>query len=99
MNIDRLILMHKMILRESTGTREEFAEVFNIKKRQLQNQIDDLKIQGADIGYSFKRATYFYKSLFDLAGSIDHIHIFSRLRTDNLKEMLKDYIKNKIDNG
>ena len=91
MNIDRLFRIHEMILHESTGTPAEFAELFHIQIRQLQNLMNELVICGAAIGYSRKRATYFYKEPFDFLEQMDYLHI-SRYGTDKLlKELLKNW--------
>ena len=97
MNLDRLIRMHQMIQSESTGTPEEFAEVFQIKDRQLQYQIEELRLYGANIKYSRKRATYFYVTPFNFAEIIDHLHLSQHLSVKVLKDMLKNYLENKGD--
>ena len=39
--INRIQCMHKMILKEMTGTPQEFAEHFQISRRQLYNILDE----------------------------------------------------------
>ena len=65
MNLERLHTMHKRIESETTGTPEEFAEDFKIRKRQLQNEIEELRFLGAKIKYCRKEKTYYYAEPFD----------------------------------
>ena len=95
MNLDRLIRMHQMIQSESTGTPEEFAEVFQIKDRQLQYQIEELRLYGANIKYSRKRATYFYVTPFNFAEELDYLDLSRRLSVKGLKEILKNCLEKK----
>ncbi|PIB36653.1 hypothetical protein BFP72_15210 [Reichenbachiella sp. 5M10] len=58
--IERIQLINKLIISESTGTPDELAIRLNISKRQLYNHIESLKNLGADIVYDKVYKTYYY---------------------------------------
>ena len=64
--IDRMHRIHHLIKREATGTADEFAERFRIKKRQLYYLLDEFKDYGAVIRYSRIRNTYYYDNDFEV---------------------------------
>lgn len=64
--IERWQTLHKSIVHEVTGTPAEFAQRFNLSKRQLYNLLDEFKLIGAEIGYSRVRETFYYKNNFNL---------------------------------
>ena len=69
--IDRVHRIHKMIQQEATGSAEEFAERFHLKRRQLYNILDEFKDYGAEIKYSRVRSTYYYANDFEIIVKID----------------------------
>ena len=71
----RVVKIHKLILRQNTGTPAEFAATLNISRSHLYNIIDDLKISGAEIKYSRKWQTFYYNNSFSL--EIDTIKILT----------------------
>ena len=99
MNVERMYRMHKMIQNESTGTRAEFAEKFNIKPKQLHNQIEELRLWGAVIEYSRKKDTYYYKEPFNFFDEIDYVHFSRQGSNQFIKELLKYYLENKDNNA
>ncbi|MFV0328885.1 MAG: hypothetical protein ACK5KL_03505 [Dysgonomonas sp.] len=62
--INRISRVHMMIMNESTGTPEEFANKLNISRRQLFNILEDFKSYGAQIKYSRKKRAYSYQNNF-----------------------------------
>jgi len=64
--IDRMNRIHSLIKREATGAAEEFANRFNLKKRQLYYLLDEFKDYGADIRYSRIKNTYYYNNDFEI---------------------------------
>lgn len=64
--IDRLSRMHQLIKREATGTPDEFAKRFNIKRRQLYNILDEFKDYGAEIRYDSIKKSYYYTNDFEV---------------------------------
>ena len=64
--IDRLSRIHQLIKREATGTPEEFAERFNIRRRQLYNILDEFKDYGAQIKYSRIKNSFYYENDFEI---------------------------------
>jgi len=64
--IDRMHRIHHLIKREATGTADEFAERFKLKKRQLYYLLDEFKDYGAVIRYSRMRNTYYYDNDFEV---------------------------------
>ena len=95
MNIERLYLMHKRIESETTGTPEEFAEEFNIKRRQLYSQLEELRLFGAIIGYSRTRKTFFYSKPFDFFEDFDYDLLNRKSNQKILSGLLKDYLEKK----
>ena len=68
--IDRLNRMHQLIKREGTGTPDEFAERFNIKRRQLYNILDEFKDYGAEIKYNRVKNSFYYENEFEVSVKI-----------------------------
>ena len=95
MNIERLYLMNKRIENETTGTPEEFANELNIKKRQLRNQLEEIRLLGVSIKYSRKKKTYFYDEPFDFFEKLDYQHIISKLNKKVMAQLLKVYLQDK----
>ena len=65
-SIDRMRRIHHLIKREATGTADEFAGKFNLKRRQLYNILDEFKDFGAEIRFSRIRNTYYYNNDFEV---------------------------------
>ena len=89
MNIERLYRMHKLIQQEATGTPEEFARLFQIKKRQLFNLLSELKDYGALIKYSTVNHTYYYIGNFDFFKIIGMESFSGKENKAFLQEILK----------
>jgi predicted DNA-binding transcriptional regulator YafY len=64
--IDRIYRIHQLIQKEATGTPEEFAKRFNIKKRQLYNILEEFKDYGACIRYNRTKQTFYYVNDFEV---------------------------------
>lgn len=64
--IDRMSRIHQMIRREATGSPDEFAGRFNLRKRQLYNILDEFKDYGADIRYSRAKNSFYYENDFNV---------------------------------
>jgi predicted DNA-binding transcriptional regulator YafY len=58
--------IHQLIKREATGSADEFAGRFKLKKRQLYYLLDEFKDYGAEIRYSRIRNTYYYDNDFEV---------------------------------
>ena len=99
MNIERLFRIHEMIENETTGTPEEFARMFNIKTKQLQNQLGELKLFGADVRYSRTRKTYYYAAPFDIFDKIDYQHLIRTMPKKFFKELLSVYVEHRQKNA
>lgn len=69
--IDRLHRMHQLIQREATGTPEEFAGRFNIKRRQLYNILEEFKDYGACIRYNRVKNSFYYENNFEVYVKIE----------------------------
>ena len=69
--IDRVHRIHKMIQREATGSPEEFARRFRLRRRQLYNILEEFKDYGAEIKYSRVKSTFYYTNDFDVFVKID----------------------------
>jgi predicted DNA-binding transcriptional regulator YafY len=89
MDIKRLYRMHKLILQEATGTPDEFAGRFHIKRRQLFNLLSELKDYGAPIEYSAINNTYYYTEDFDFFKRIGMESLSGKENKAFLQEFLK----------
>jgi len=65
--LDRISMMHKLVLRQKTGTPEEFAHQLGVSRTTLYELIDELKSRGVPIVYSKSAKTFFYKQPYDIA--------------------------------
>jgi hypothetical protein len=89
MDIERLYRMHRLIRQEATGTPDEFAEQFHIKRRQLFNLLSELKDYGAPIEYSEINNTYYYTGDFDFFEKIGMESLSGKENKTFLQEFLK----------
>ena len=64
--LDRISLMHKLVLRQKTGTPEEFASQLGVSRTSLYELIDELRSRGAPIAYSKSAKTFFYRQPYDI---------------------------------
>lgn len=64
--LDRISMMHKLVLRQKTGTPEEFASQLGVSRTSLYELIDELRSRGAPIAYSKTAKTFFYRLPYDI---------------------------------
>jgi predicted transcriptional regulator len=60
--IERLQCLNHLIKNECTGTPDELAERLSLKKSQLYETLDVLKIYGAPVKYRRKLKTFYYEN-------------------------------------
>jgi transcriptional antiterminator len=65
--LDRISMMHKLVLRQNTGTPQEFARQLGVSRTSLYELIDELRSRGAPIAYSKSAKTFFYREPFNIA--------------------------------
>jgi len=65
--LDRISMMHKLVLRQKTGTPEEFARQLGVSRTSLYELIDELRSRGVPIAYSKSAKTFFYRQPYDIA--------------------------------
>jgi predicted DNA-binding transcriptional regulator YafY len=65
--LDRISMMHKLVLRQKTGTPEEFARQLGVSRTSLYELLDELRSRGAPISYSKSARTFFYRTPYDIA--------------------------------
>jgi biotin operon repressor len=65
--LDRISMMHKLVLRQRTGTPEEFARRLGVSRTSLYELIDELRSRGAPIAYSKSAKSFFYKQPYDIS--------------------------------
>jgi len=63
--IERIYMMHELIVEECTGSPEKFAKHLQISRRSLYNTIEYFNDLGASIQYSRTRRTFFYHNKSD----------------------------------
>lgn len=71
MYIDRLNLLHKLIVQRRTGTPNELARRMNISVSRLARIIEFLQNEGAPIKYSRNQTTYYYEYPFEISISVE----------------------------
>lgn len=71
MYIDRLNLLHKLIMQKRTGTPEELATRLRISSSRLYCILDEMKGYDAPIAYSRQLRTYYYTDPFELSISVE----------------------------
>lgn len=59
-HFEQLHQLHQKIQNQNTGTPKEVAVAMKMSERSLHNLILDLKMLGAEIGYSRTQKTYYY---------------------------------------
>jgi hypothetical protein len=64
--IERIRRIHELILRKATGNPDKFAEKLHLKRRQLQNILDEFRDYGARIAYDRMAETYYYENDFEI---------------------------------
>jgi predicted DNA-binding transcriptional regulator YafY len=64
--LDRISMMHKLVLRQKTGTPEEFANQLGVSRTSLYEMIDELRSRGVPLAYSKSAKTFFYRQPFDI---------------------------------
>lgn len=70
--LDRIDRMNFLILHRATGSPDKFSRKLKISKRQLFNDMDVLKLKGAEIKYNRTLGTYYYENDFNLEISIKY---------------------------
>ena len=71
MYIDRLNLLHKLIMQKRTGTPEELAGRLRISSSRVYCILDEMKGYDAPIAYSRQLRTYYYTDPFELSISVE----------------------------
>lgn len=64
--IERLQKLNKLLTQQNTGSPDELAKRLNLKRTQLYEVMDQLKLEGAPIAYNRKLGTFYYTSNFNL---------------------------------
>ena len=64
--LDRISKMHKLVLRQRTGTPDEFARQLGVSRTSLYELIDELRSRGVPIAYSKSQKTFFYRQPYDI---------------------------------
>lgn len=64
--LDRISMMHKLVLRQKTGTPEEFASQLGVSRTSLYELIDEFRTRGVPIAYSKTAKTFFYRQPYEI---------------------------------
>lgn len=59
--IEKIAIFHSLMLKENTGTAEEFADKLNVSRATIYNIIEELKSFDIDICYNRTKETFYYK--------------------------------------
>lgn len=65
--LDRISLIHKLVLNRRTGTPGEFAGRLGLSRTSLYEMIDELRSRGAPIQYSRSSRTFYYSEPYDVS--------------------------------
>ena len=65
--LDRINRMHRMVVRQRTGTPSEFAFQLGVSRTTLYELIDELRSRGAPITYSKSLKTFYYNEPFEVS--------------------------------
>ena len=65
--LDRINRMHRMVVRQRTGTPSEFAFQLGVSRTTLYEMIDELRSRGAPINYSKSLKTFYYNEPFEVS--------------------------------
>ncbi|SFW42012.1 hypothetical protein SAMN02927921_01596 [Sinomicrobium oceani] len=65
-NLERLQQLHRLIVKEATGSPPQLARLMQISERKVYQLIEQLKDIEAPVSYSRAHKTYFYEDDFDL---------------------------------
>ncbi|GHV20738.1 hypothetical protein FACS1894174_03160 [Bacteroidia bacterium] len=93
MDIERLYRMHKLIQQESTGTPDEFAERFHVKRRQLFYLLEELKSYGAVVKYHPLKSSYYYLEDFDFFEKIGMVSLSGKENKRFLQKIIENFLK------
>jgi predicted DNA-binding transcriptional regulator YafY len=64
--LDRINRMHRMVVRQKTGTPSEFAYQLGVSRTTLYEMIDELRSRGAPITYSKSQKTFYYSEPYEV---------------------------------
>lgn len=64
--LDRINRMHRIVIRQRTGTPSEFAFQLGVSRTTLYEMIDELRSRGAPILYSKSQKTFYYSEPFEV---------------------------------
>jgi predicted DNA-binding transcriptional regulator YafY len=93
MDIERLYRLHKLIQREATGTPDELAERFCVKRRQIFYLLDELKSFGTIFKYDSTKYSYAYKESFDFFEKIGIESLSGKGNKYFLQKILKNFVE------
>ena len=65
--LDRINRMHRLVVRQRTGTPSEFAFQLGVSRTTLYEMIDELRSRGAPITYSKSQKTFYYLEPFEVS--------------------------------
>ena len=65
--LDRISMIHKLVLNRRTGTPEEFAGRLGLSRTSLYEMIDEMRSRGAPIQYSRSSRTFYYSEPYDVS--------------------------------
>jgi predicted DNA-binding transcriptional regulator YafY len=58
--VERMVLINELIHKKETGNTIDFAQRIGISKRQLLNEMNELKNLGIELKYDRIKKTYFF---------------------------------------
>jgi transcriptional antiterminator len=81
--IERLILLNRLISQQNTGSPEDIAQRLNVSVRQVYNLLEMIRDLGIEVCYCKKSKTYYYENSDKL-----HIDFSLKIISDNEREQI-----------
>lgn len=69
--IERINWVYRLIRMERTGSLGELASLLRVSERTVNNYLEELRLMGAEIKFSRRQNTYYFKNKFVLHATVE----------------------------
>lgn len=69
--IERINRVYRLIRMERTGSLGELASLLRVSERTVNNYLEELRLMGAEIKFSRRQNTYYFKNKFVLHATVE----------------------------